>query len=334
MLLLALLSNRRSAMSTVGVLFDFDGTLGDTESPAMDVAFWELAPYIPSLGGVAEDGAALDKERAAFVVANAGKAFEFMCDLVDAERATSGLAGVEAAFTQQRSAKAMEATPIAAAVDAQRKSLGLPTLAELFASGGAESTLLAQQKADTNARLALSARATPNTPAALDALRAAGTPFVISTTSGKPRVPICVDAAALRDYFPSDELHIHSGESDFTPPRFKPAPDVYLRAASYVGGGGGLPPARCVAVEDSASGVGSAANAKLGLIVGYVGASHIADKEGHAKMLLAGKRSDDGRGADVVIEDMADLPPLVAAFAAGGVEQAKGCATTGPRWLA
>merc|ERR1712097_108980 len=46
------------AMSTVGVLFDFDGTLGDTESPAMDVAFWELAPYIPSLGGVAEDGAA------------------------------------------------------------------------------------------------------------------------------------------------------------------------------------------------------------------------------------------------------------------------------------
>ena len=131
MLLLALLSNRRSAMSTVGVLFDFDGTLGDTESPAMDVAFWELAPYIPSLGGVAEDGAALDKERAAFVVANAGKAFEFMCELVDAERATSGLAGVEAAFTQQRSAKAMEATPIAAAVDAQRKSLGLPTLAEL-----------------------------------------------------------------------------------------------------------------------------------------------------------------------------------------------------------
>ena len=38
--------------------------------------------------------------------------------------------------------------------------------------------------------------------------------------------------------------------------------------------------------------------------------------------------------ADVVIEDMADLPPLVAAFAAGGVEQAKGCATAGPRWLA
>ena len=34
------------------------------------------------------------------------------------------------------------------------------------------------------------------------------------------------------------------------------------------------------------------------------------------------------------IEDMADLPPLVAAFAAGGAAQAKGCGTAGPRWLA
>ena len=29
------------------VLFDFDGTLGDTETPAMRAAFWELAPYFP-----------------------------------------------------------------------------------------------------------------------------------------------------------------------------------------------------------------------------------------------------------------------------------------------
>lgn len=33
----------------------------------------------------------------------------------------------------------------------------------------------------------------------------------------------------------------------------------------------------CVAVEDSLSGVGSAYNAKIGLIVGYVGASHISE---------------------------------------------------------
>lgn len=32
----------------VAVLFDFDGTIGDTETPAMEVAFWELAPYFPA----------------------------------------------------------------------------------------------------------------------------------------------------------------------------------------------------------------------------------------------------------------------------------------------
>lgn len=31
----------------VAVLFDFDGTIGDTETPAMEVAYWELAPYFP-----------------------------------------------------------------------------------------------------------------------------------------------------------------------------------------------------------------------------------------------------------------------------------------------
>jgi len=31
------------------VCFDFDGTLGDTETPAMEVAFWEVAAYLPDL---------------------------------------------------------------------------------------------------------------------------------------------------------------------------------------------------------------------------------------------------------------------------------------------
>jgi hypothetical protein len=60
-------------------------------------------------------------------------------------------------------------------------------------------------------------------------------------------------------------------------------------------------------------GVGSAANAGVGLIVGYVGASHVPpeSKEKHAKLLMAGTRADNGQGAAVVIEDMHDLMPLV-----------------------
>lgn len=135
------------------------------------------------------------------------------------------------------------------------------------------------------------------------------TPFVIATTSGKPRVPVCVDAAGLRHFFPSDEDSIHSGESDFQPPRFKPDPDVYLKAAQSLD----VKPANCIAVEDSASGVGSAANAGIGFVVGYTGGSHIAseEKEAHARMLMAGTRSKDGRGADVVISHMFDLPLIV-----------------------
>ncbi|CAN0509009.1 unnamed protein product, partial [Discosporangium mesarthrocarpum] len=53
---------------------------------------------------------------------------------------------------------------------------------------------------------------------------------------------------------------VHSGESDFDPPRFKPDPSVYLKAASTEG----KAPEDCIAVEDSGSGVGSASNAEVG----------------------------------------------------------------------
>ena len=93
------------------------------------------------------------------------------------------------------------------------------------------------------------------------------------------------DGPCVKEYFPPEK--IHSGESDFDPPRFKPDPSVYLLAAERAS----AIPRNCIAVEDSTSGVGSAANAGLGMIVGYVGASHIAEenKDGHAETLMAGR---------------------------------------------
>lgn len=38
---------KAKAFTDMSILFDFDGTIGDTETPAMEVAFWELAPYLP-----------------------------------------------------------------------------------------------------------------------------------------------------------------------------------------------------------------------------------------------------------------------------------------------
>jgi hypothetical protein len=54
-------------------------------------------------------------------------------------------------------------------------------------------------------------------------LRQAWTPWVTFDAL------INVQAAGLEGFFPMAK--IHSGESDFDPPRFKPEPDVYLLAA-------------------------------------------------------------------------------------------------------
>lgn len=293
-------------MSTA-VLFDFDGTVGDTESPAMEVAFWMIAPYLVGLDGKSEEE--VSAEGPIYVRENAGKAFEHMMKACDGARVAAGLLPIEEARSQQQ-----EPPALLAIVDRRRADLGLETIAALREGKREPATLLQQQKDDTVLRLSKAARPCPGVVEALEGLKALGVGFVIATTSGKPRVPVSVDAAGLREFFPSDELHIHSGESDFTPPRFKPEPDVYLRAAEFVK----LPATQCIAVEDSASGVGSASNAHIGLIVGYVGASHIpAEKRAdHAKMLMAGGRAENGRGADVVIHDMRDLPALVQHFAA------------------
>lgn len=292
--------------SPVGVLFDFDGTLANTESPAMEVAFWTIAPYLPSL--VEPQGNQLSDACRDFIRENAGKPFEHMIEICDQERCALGLATIEE--TRSRCA---EPASLLQAIEVQRDMLGLTPVAVMRQQGTEASTLLEQQKLDTVTHLSVTARECPGVSEALGTLCNMGVPFAIATTSGKPRVPVCVDAAGLRHFFPTDDEDIYSGESDFNPPCFKPAPDVYLRAAESISHA----PGNCVAVEDSVSGIGSAANAGIGLIVGYVGGLHIAPEmeEAHAKELMSGSRSDNGRGADIVVTHMFDLPMLVECFA-------------------
>merc|ERR1711974_295412 len=56
-----------------------------------------------------------------------------------------------------------------------------------------------------------------------------------------------------------------------------------------------------------------------GLIVGYVGGGQIPTRmrDEAARILMAGGRSQDGRGADVVISDASGLLPLVSAWRSG-----------------
>merc|ERR1712048_1256930 len=293
--------------STPAVLFDFDGTVGDTEVPAMEVAFWELAIYLPELAAASD--AQLDDACPTFIRENAGKAFEHMIDKCNQQRRGDGLPTAE----ETRAARA-EPPSLLAIIDMRRVALGLEAISAMRRNGTEPATLLIQQKEDTVARLAKVAQPTPGTLQTLQALRSKCVPFVIATTSGKPRVPVCVDAAGMRAFFPSDEKHIHSGESDFNPPKFKPAPDVYIRAAGSVG----RLPCECIAVEDSASGVGSASNAGM--------------RKAHAHMLMAGEKAQNKRGAGIVISDMQDLPKIVDEFAR--IQSAGLGGSTGkPAWL-
>ncbi|CAN0017458.1 unnamed protein product [Sphacelaria rigidula] len=109
-------------------------------------------------------------------------------------------------------------------VDAARAEYGLKPLGELRAAGELKD-ILTQQKEETVDALSVVARPVEGMQATLDGLRAMRLPFAIATTSPKPRVPASVHACGLDDYFPPDK--IHSGESDFDPPRFKPDPSVY-----------------------------------------------------------------------------------------------------------
>jgi HAD superfamily hydrolase (TIGR01509 family) len=78
----------------------------------------------------------------------------------------------------------------------------------------------------------------------------------------------------------------------------KPAPDLFLHAAERMG----VPPGRCVVIEDSLPGVTAAVAAGM-TVIGFVGASHC--RPGDAARLAT-------RGAAAVIDDMARLLPILA----------------------
>jgi len=77
----------------------------------------------------------------------------------------------------------------------------------------------------------------------------------------------------------------------------KPAPDLFLFAADQMG----VPPERCVVIEDSLAGIAGARAAGM-TVFGFCGGSHCGD--GHAETLLQA-------GANLTFADMHQLPDLL-----------------------
>jgi len=80
--------------------------------------------------------------------------------------------------------------------------------------------------------------------------------------------------------------------------RGKPAPDVFLFAASQLG----VDPTHAVVIEDSVAGVTAALRAGMRAI-GFAGANHGAE-DLHDRLVKA--------GALTVIDRLAELPPIIA----------------------
>jgi len=126
----------------------------------------------------------------------------------------------------------------------------------------------------------------PLIPGGVDAVRrvAARWPVAIASSSNPELIEVVLRAAGLREFFP---VTVSSQEVA----RGKPAPDVYLEAASRLA----VEPVRCAAVEDSHNGIRSAKAA--GMRVVAVPNPHFPPDE------------DALARADVVVRSVAELTP-------------------------
>ena len=148
--------------------------------------------------------------------------------------------------------------------------------------------LSAEVRARTDAVIAASVRPIPGVKAALDEI---DLPLAVVSNSLYPSVANSIRRAALDDRVAGK---IFSADMVALP---KPAPDLYLLASSSMG----VPPERCLAIEDSSAGVKAAIAAGV-RVIGFVGASHVPPT--HAAHLL-------DMGVVAVARQMSDLPSLV-----------------------
>jgi HAD superfamily hydrolase (TIGR01509 family) len=129
-------------------------------------------------------------------------------------------------------------------------------------------------------------RPVPGVEAVLDALDQAGVPYCLASSGRRERVLFALRTAGLAHRFDKR----YWGAEDVA--MGKPAPDLFLLAASRMG----TSPGRCAVVEDSDLGVEAAKTAGMS-VFGFA----------------ARTPPERLAGADAVFKHMADLPPLLLA---------------------
>jgi HAD superfamily hydrolase (TIGR01509 family) len=140
-------------------------------------------------------------------------------------------------------------------------------------------------------------RTFPGLVAVLDQLRAQGAPMAVASSGRPQKIRFNLEQAGLSEFF---EIVVSSVEVE----RGKPAPDLFLLAASRLG----LRPEQCAVVEDSVFGIQAARSAGM-LTLGYTSsypssvlreaaAHHVFEDYAALLPLLALNGSEPGRDAD------------------------------------
>ncbi|QJU55560.1 beta-phosphoglucomutase family hydrolase [Herbiconiux sp. KACC 21604] len=128
-------------------------------------------------------------------------------------------------------------------------------------------------------------------PGSLEFLTAAlEADYEVAVVSSSRNAEAVLTAAGIRDRF---EVIVDGLVAAREGIAGKPAPDTYLRAAELLG----FTAAECVVIEDAHSGVQAGRDGDFGLVVGV-------DRGVGAEELL-------GSGADIVVDDLAELVPAL-----------------------
>ncbi|WP_419410566.1 HAD family hydrolase [Primorskyibacter sp. 2E107] len=129
-------------------------------------------------------------------------------------------------------------------------------------------------------------------PGVLDAIRALPWPACVASSSQPDRIHLSLALTGLSELlepFVYSATMVENG---------KPAPDLFLYAAQQRG----VPPERCIVVEDSPAGV-TAAKAAGMRVIGFTGGSHAGPANLHDKLAKL--------APDAIIATMRDLPQQI-----------------------
>ena len=134
----------------------------------------------------------------------------------------------------------------------------------------------------------------------LEHLDKSGIPYCIASGSSPERLQYSLELVGLTKHF---EGKTFSGEMVG---RGKPAPDIFLYAAEKLG----VPPNRCLVIEDGVAGTIGATTAQIAKIIGFVGGSHLKGcEDGHADRLAQ-------NGASTIVSSLREIEALLSDCAA------------------